>query len=215
MTIPILTSIVCGYFMGNIMASYLITKWVMGFDIRKHGTGNAGGSNSFLIMGWKNGFIVGIIDILKSFIAVSIIKILYAGYADLSLLMIISGTMAVIGHIFPFFMGFKGGKGMACFMGMCFAINPMMGLYIIVGTIIMTVITDYVAIASMLAYLFLPIFLAFAPDKFFMGNQSYDLYMVSIALLLSILGIWKHRGNISNILKGEEKGLRGALKKHS
>ena len=53
--IPILTSIIVGYFMGNLMASYLVTKWVMGFDIREHGTGNAGGSNSFVIMGWKNG----------------------------------------------------------------------------------------------------------------------------------------------------------------
>jgi len=65
-TTPILTSIIAGYFMGNLMASYLITKWVMGFDIREHGTGNAGGSNSFMIMGWKNGLIVGIIDILAT-----------------------------------------------------------------------------------------------------------------------------------------------------
>ena len=64
--VPILTSIIVGYFMGNLMASYLITKWVMGFDIREHGTGNAGGSNSFMIMGWKNGLIVGIIDILAT-----------------------------------------------------------------------------------------------------------------------------------------------------
>ena len=103
--VPILTSIIVGYFMGNLMASYLITKWVMGFDIREHGTGNAGGSNSFMIMGWKNGLIVGIIDILKAFIAVYIIKIMYATYADLDLLMIIAGSMTVVGHIFPFFMG--------------------------------------------------------------------------------------------------------------
>ena len=68
--VPILTSIIVGYFMGNLMASYLITKWVMGFDIREHGTGNAGGSNSFMIMGWKNGLIVGIIDILPGLIII-------------------------------------------------------------------------------------------------------------------------------------------------
>ena len=129
--------------------------------------------------------------------------------------MILSGSMAVVGHIFPFFMRFRGGKGMACFMGMCLAINPVIGLYVILCTIGLTIITDYVALASMTAYLFLPIFLAFAPDIFFMGDQSYNLYIVSITLLLAILGIWKHRGNISNILKGQETGLREALKKHS
>ena len=213
--IPILTSIIVGYFMGNLMASYLVTKWVMGFDIREHGTGNAGGSNSFVIMGWKNGLIVGTVDILKAFIAVYIIKIMYAGHNNLDLLLILSGVMAVVGHIFPFFMGFRGGKGMACFMGMCLAINPMIGLYVLLSTIIITIITDYVAVASMSAYLFLPIFLALAPNIFFMGNQSYDICIVSIAFLLAILGIWKHRGNISNILKGQEKGLRDAVKKHS
>ena len=161
--VPILTSIIVGYFMGNLMASYLITKWVMGFDIREHGTGNAGGSNSFMIMGWKNGLIVGIIDILKAFIAVYIVKIMYPAHADLDLLMMIAGSMAVVGHIFPFFMGFRGGKGMACFMGMCLGINPIIGLYVILGTILLTVITDYVAVASMCAYVFLPIFLAFCP----------------------------------------------------
>jgi glycerol-3-phosphate acyltransferase PlsY len=214
-TIPILTSIIVGYFMGNIMASYLVTKWVLGIDIREHGTGNAGGSNSFMIMGWKNGLIVGIVDILKAFLAVYIIKIMYPSHPNIELLLLLAGVMAVVGHIFPFFMGFRGGKGMACFMGMCFAINPMIGLYVILATIAITVITDYVALASMSAYIFLPIILAFAPDVFFKTNQSYDLYMVSIALALGFLGIWKHRDNISNMLKGQEKGLRQALKKHS
>ena len=158
MTVPILTSIVCGYFMGNLMASYLVAKWILGIDIREHGTGNAGGSNSFLLMGWKNGLIVGIIDILKAFIAVYIIKILYPANPNLSMLMIISGSMAIIGHIYPFFMNFKGGKGMACFMGMCLAINPLIGLYVILATIALTLITDYVAVASMTAYIVFPLF---------------------------------------------------------
>jgi len=213
--VPILTSIIVGYFMGNLMASYFITKWVMDFDIREHGTGNAGGSNSFMIMGWKNGLIVGIIDILKAFIAVYIIKIMYATHTDLDLLMMIAGSMTVVGHIFPFFMSFRGGKGMACFMGMCLGINPIIGLYVILGTMLLTVITDYVAIASMCAYVFLPIFLAFCPDIFFMGNQTYNLCIVSIAVAVGALGFWKHRGNISNMLQGKETGLREAIKKHS
>ena len=213
--IPILTSIVTGYFMGNLMASYLITKWVMGFDIREHGTGNAGGSNSFLIMGWKNGLIVGIVDILKAFLAIYIIKILYTGHSDLSMLMVISGCMAVIGHIFPFFMSFKGGKGMACFMGMCLGLNPLIGLYCILFVTLTTIVTDYVAVGSIVAYIALPIFLAIAPEVVFGYPETYNICTVTIAFITSIVGIWKHRGNIKNILNRKEKGLREVIKKHS
>jgi len=215
MTVPILTSIVCGYFMGNLMASYLIAKWVLGIDIREHGTGNAGGSNSFLLMGWKNGLIVGIIDILKAFIAVYIIRIIYPSDPNLSLLMVISGAMAIIGHIFPFFMGFKGGKGMACFMGMCFGLNPLIGLYVLLTTIALTVITDYVAVATIIAYIVFPILLALYPESILGSGETYNIYIVTITLATGLVGIWKHRINISNLLNKKEKGLRGALKKHS
>ncbi len=215
MTVPILTSIVCGYFMGNLMASYLVAKWVLGIDIREHGTGNAGGSNSFLLMGWKNGLIVGIIDILKAFIAVYIIKILYPSDPNLSLLMVISGSMAIIGHIYPFFMGFKGGKGMACFMGMCLGINPLIGLYVVLATIALTIITDYVAVASMTAYIAFPILLGLCPEAILGPGEKYNIYTVTITLAVGLVGIWKHRVNISNLLNKKEKGLRGALKKHS
>ena len=214
--LPILTSIVAGYFMGNLMPSYLVTKWVMGYDIRKHGTGNAGGSNSFLLMGWKNGLIVGIIDNLKAFIAVYIIRILYTNHPDLPLLMILAGSMAIIGHIFPFFMGFKGGKGVACFMGMCLGIDGMIGLYAILIIMGLTILTDYVALASIIGYITFPIFVAFWPDIFFNNpSQTYNLYIVSLALMVSIIGIWKHRNNISNMLNNKEKGLRSVITKHS
>ena len=215
MTVPILTSIVCGYFMGNLMASYLVAKWVLGIDIREHGTGNAGGSNSFLLMGWRNGLIVGIIDILKAFIAVYIIRILYPSDPNLSLLMVLSGSMAIIGHIYPFFMGFRGGKGMACFMGMCFGLNPLIGLYVLLATIALTIITDYVSLASMTAYIVFPILLGLYPETILGPGETYNIYTVTIVLTTGLVGIWKHRINISNLLNKKEKGLRGALKKHS
>ena len=213
--IPILTSIMVGYFMGNLMASYIVTKWVMGFDIREHGTGNAGGSNSFMIMGWKNGLIVGVVDVLKAFLAVYIVRILYSDHSEISMLMVIAGSMAVIGHIFPFFMKFRGGKGMACFMGMCLGINAPIGFYCILFVIVTTIITDYVAVGSIIAYIALPILLAFYPELIFGYPEAYDIYTVTIALIASATGIWKHRGNIKNILNKEETGLREVLKKHS
>ena len=213
--IPILTSVITGYFMGNLMASYFITKWVMGYDIREHGTGNAGGSNSFMLMGAKNGLIVGIIDNLKAFIAVYIIRVLYSSSQTeiLPLLMMISGTMAVMGHIFPFFLGFKGGKGVACFMGMCLGINSEVGWFVILGIIILTIITDYVAIASIIGYLIFPLLLFFAPNYFF-STQSINNHneIIAIGLALSLIGIWKHKINVYNLISGKEKGLRGVLK---
>ena len=214
-TLPILTSIIAGYFMGNLMASYLVTKWVKGFDIREHGTGNAGGSNSFIIMGWRNGLIVGVIDVLKAFLAVYIIKILYPNHPDLSMLIVVSGSMAVIGHIFPFFMGFRGGKGMACFMGMCLGINAPLGFYCILFVIVSTIVTDYVAVGSIIAYIILPILLAISPEIIFGYPETYNVYTVTIATISSSIGIWKHRGNIKNILNREETGLKEVLKKHS
>tara|TARA_Y100001970_G_scaffold127652_1_gene157713 strand:- start:2969 stop:3631 length:663 start_codon:yes stop_codon:yes gene_type:complete len=216
--LPILTSIIVGYFMGNLMASYLVAKWVMGYDIREHGTGNAGGSNSFMLMGWSNGLIVGIIDNLKAFLAVYIIRLMYASdYPDsLPLLMMIAGSMAVIGHIFPFFMGFRGGKGVACFMGMCLGIDGMIGLYVILIIMGLTILTDYVALASIIGYVAFPIFVAFWPEIFFNNpDQTYNLVIVSLALMVSIIGIWKHRNNISNMIKRNETGLRSVLMKHS
>mgnify|MGYP001403924649 CR=1 FL=1 len=87
--VPFLTSVLIGYFMGNIMASYLVSKWVKGTDIRGRGSGNAGASNSVMVMGWKNGLIVMIVDVAKAFIAVYIIKILYWKSPDLLILMLI------------------------------------------------------------------------------------------------------------------------------
>jgi glycerol-3-phosphate acyltransferase PlsY len=123
--------------------------------------------------------------------------------------------MAIIGHIYPFFMSFKGGKGMACFMGMCFGINPLFGMYVLLATIAITIITDYVAVASMTAYIAFPILLAFYPETILGPEEVYNIYIVTLALAVGLVGIWKHRVNISNLLNKKEKGLRGALKKHS
>ncbi|MAV64302.1 MAG: hypothetical protein CBD97_01030 [Pelagibacteraceae bacterium TMED237] len=214
--IPILTSIILGYFTGNLMASYFVAKWVIGADIRDHGTGNAGGSNSIMIMGWKNGLIVAVIDVLKAFLAVYFIKILYHSEPNISLLILISGSMSIVGHIFPFFMNFKGGKGAASFIGMCLAINPMIGLYIIIGCFFITLITDYVAVSSICAYLFLPFFLVFYPDVFFMiPGLSFDFGYMIISIFVAIIGIYKHRVNIINIINGKEKGLRSVVFKKS
>ena len=104
---------------------------------------------------------------------------------------------------------------MACFMGMCLGINPEIGLYCILFVIITTIITDYVAVGSIIAYIILPLILIISPEIIFGASESYNIFTVIAASLASVIGIWKHRNNISNILNRRETGLKEVLKKHS
>ena len=121
-------TILIGYLLGCFQASYFISKYFHGFDIRNKGTGNAGASNVVATLGWKTGFITAVIDVLKASTAVWIINALFPESTNLIFLKYLAGCSAVIGHIFPFFMNFKGGKGLASFMGLLFGINPILGI---------------------------------------------------------------------------------------
>ena len=103
-----LYTILIGYLLGCFQASYLISKYFHGFDIRNKGTGNAGASNIVATLGWKIGFVTGVIDFLKATIAVWIVGDIFPENENLLFLKYLAGCSAVIGHIFPFFMDFKG-----------------------------------------------------------------------------------------------------------
>ena len=101
-------------------------------------------------------------------------------------------------------------------MGMCLGIDGMIGLYVILIITALTILTDYVALASIIGYVGFPIFVALWPDIFFNDPEvTYNIYVVSLALLVSTIGIWKHRNNISNMLAKKETGLRSVVIKHS
>ena len=118
-------TILIGYAFGSIQPAYILSKIVGKIDIREHGSGNAGASNITAIMGWKYGFLVGLVDILKGVFAVLVVKWIYPFSPDLAFL---SGIMAIIGHIFPFYMKFRGGKGVAALaVGMMFGSNSEIG----------------------------------------------------------------------------------------
>tara|TARA_B100000959_G_C14702892_1_gene509532 strand:+ start:124 stop:741 length:618 start_codon:yes stop_codon:yes gene_type:complete len=203
-TTEIIASAFIGYFCGCIQTAYFIGYYKMKSDIRNSGSGNAGASNIITTLGWKWGIFTGVVDMLKGAIAVLIINYLFENSSNHFELQFFAGTMAVIGHIFPFFMKFKGGKGISTFIGMLIAINPIIGL--ISGSIVsfFLLTTGFVAPGSVLIYILLPLYIYY--DNF----SSTVIIMTSI---LALIGIAKHRINFVRMRNKSEKTLWDVLKK--
>ncbi|MEE9573596.1 MAG: glycerol-3-phosphate acyltransferase, partial [Candidatus Neomarinimicrobiota bacterium] len=127
----ILSTIIIGYLLGNINASYILGKVIKGIDIREKGTSNAGAANAVIVLGWKLGAASFLIDALKAAAAMWIVKYITNGNTDLSVL---AGVMAMIGHVYPVFLRFKGGKGIASILGIMLGLNGYIALvlYIII-----------------------------------------------------------------------------------
>lgn len=200
-----ISALFLGYIFGCFQTSYFISKWVKKTDIRTMGSGNAGASNVTATMGVHFGFITGIIDMLKAYLAVIAIAYLFPESSALMDLKVLGGSAAIMGHIFPFFMNFKGGKGIACYLGMLLAIDWIVGINIIVFLLVMTVITDFVAVGSILIYILVPLFVLIYTD--------YSLISFVIFLIVGMVGIFKHWINVKRMLTGEEFGLRSAMRK--
>lgn len=190
--------IIIGYFMGCIQSAYIIGK-TKKIDIREHGSKNAGASNAFVTLGWKYGVLVGLIDILKAAIPVFIVTMLFKGNTTLA---IVCGVSVAIGHIFPVFLKFRGGKGTACIVGLMFGLHPVLFLVAALSIIIVTIISDYIAIGTfvMLGVIIITMFIL-----------SFSYPSIGIFTFLCLLNVFKHRNNISNIISGTEKGLRETL----
>ena len=202
-----LYTILIGYLLGCFQTSYIISKYLHGFDIRDKGSRNAGASNMVETLGWKTGFITVIIDIIKAVMAVWIIGEIFPENKNLIFLKYLAGCSAVIGHIFPFFMNFKGGKGIASFIGLLFGINPIMGFSCIAFVTLLTLLTNYVALASILTYLLFPIY------GFFTNLFGIDVFYLTASL--GILGVFKHKTNIHNMINHNELGFWTVIRKNN
>ncbi len=192
---------VIGYTLGCLLFSYILGKIVRKIDIREHGTTNAGASNATIVMGWKYGILAGLGDVLKGLIAVLIVKALYPDSPELAIL---AGVAAIIGHIFPLPLKFRGGKGVATMAGMLLGFNPAWGLLAILIVLILTVITDYIVYGSIAVYILLPIIALV---------EALPLAYIILTVLLMLLGIYKHLSNLRKIANKEEIGLRQTLKR--
>jgi acyl phosphate:glycerol-3-phosphate acyltransferase len=196
----IIVSLLMGYCFGLIHPAYILGKAVKGIDIRSGGSNNSGASNATIVLGWKYGVITALIDILKGTIAIFVGKYIL----DYNVIFLfIMGFGVIIGHDFPFYMKFKGGKGTASFIGIFLGINPIIGLLMGATIILTTVITDYIAIGTIVMYL-VAIILTFL---------NYPVVCTMVIFILTLLTINKHWNNLIKIKKGTEIGLRSTIKK--
>lgn len=197
--------VLIGYIFGCFQSSYIISKTFKKVDIRNLGNGNAGASNTVISLGWKWGALVAILDIAKAIISIFIIKYFLKNslpHDSLPFYLYLNGFSVILGHNFPFYMAFKGGKGTASLIGMLIAIDYRIAIIGILTIILITIITDYIALGTIGLVIFFSMSTAFF---------KYDVNAIFISILIALLSIYKHLPNINKILKKEEVGLRKTL----
>lgn len=192
-----LLTAVLSYLLGcSSMALYL--SRLKGIDMRASGSGNLGASNTMVLMGWKAAIIVGIHDIGKAVIAVALAKHFFPG---LPFAGAVAGVACVLGHMFPFYLRFRGGKGFASYLGMTLALNWKFALIVLVVVAAVTLVTDYIAVGTVTTILLVPAYMGFA---------THSLLLVLILCVATSAMLYKHRENYVRIMNGTEIGLRRA-----
>jgi acyl phosphate:glycerol-3-phosphate acyltransferase len=207
--------VILSYLVGAIPTSIIVSKAVKGIDIRQHGSGNAGGTNVMRVLGWKHGVMVIILDALKGVLAVIVVARLHYGglpfanvspFDDFTLVQIIAGISAVIGHIWTVFAGFKGGKGIATALGMLLMIVTIDMLIAVGVFFIVVTISRYVSLGSVLAAVTVPTAMFFRENVLHDSITSYNT-LLPFVIAVSLLVIYTHRKNVVRILNGTENKL--------
>jgi len=193
--------ILISYLIGSISPARIITHKVLGIDIRDVNSKSAGTSNAVMTLGLKWGSLVGFLDLIKGFIPVLIVRFIFH---DNDIIWFVSGIGLVLGHAYPLYMGFHGGKGTATFGGILFAIAPVQTLILVVLFTILTIVTDYIAVSTLIMVTLVPIVMYF---------DDYSTISIGIVLFFVVLSFYKHYPNIIRIINKQEVGLKEGLKK--
>ncbi len=198
---------VIAYLLGSISFSVIISKKLAGVDVREKGSGNAGTTNVLRIVGKKAALITLICDILKGVVAILVAFIAGKIVKDLdnALLVQLAGAFVIIGHTFPVFFKFKGGKGIATAIGVLLMTNWQIGLICLVFGIVLIVLTRMVSVGSIAAAILFPVLVLFINQNYIVAssNLSYFVYSVIIAVLV----IFNHRENVKRLLSGTENTI--------
>ncbi|MBQ6005525.1 MAG: glycerol-3-phosphate 1-O-acyltransferase PlsY [Selenomonadaceae bacterium] len=186
--------IIAAYLIGSIPTGLIIGKLIWKKDLRRFGSHNIGATNAWRILGKKAGLLIFLLDFLKGQIGVLLGACIYATPGA----MVIGGLFAMLGHIFPIFLGFKGGKGVATGLGVIAALMPKVTAIVVIVWIVLTLITRYVSVGSIVAALLTPILAAWfkEPAAFF-----------SFALAAAVIIVWRHRENIQRLKIGRENKI--------
>jgi len=194
-----------------------------GIDIRDYGSGNAGGTNVMRVLGWKHGVFVMLLDAMKGVIAVIVVARLFQGtvpfnnatpFDDFTLVQIIAGIAAVIGHIWTVFAGFKGGKGIATALGMLLVIATVDMLIAVGAFLLVVTFSKYISLGSIVAAIVVPLALVVRENIFNVDIQGYHTILPFI-IALSLLVIFTHRKNVVRLINGSENKISFSKKKNS
>ncbi len=207
-----ITGIALAYLLGSFSSSVWIGKWFFNTDVRQHGSGNAGATNTIRVLGTWPGVFVMVIDILKAYLAVTFIPMLLnvsVKENDLINYQIILGAAAVLGHVFPIYTGFRGGKGVASLVGVVIGLYPpLVFLIILIWFAFIFIITRYVSLGSITSALLFPILTLFVFDE-------KNIFLIILALLIAVFIPATHYKNIKRLLNGTENKLTFKKKKNN
>lgn len=192
-------AILLGYLLGCSHMAFYISK-LKKLDIRSAGSGNLGASNATVLFGWGSGILVALHDIGKAFLAVSLAKLLFPEVPHIGA---VAGVASVLGHIFPFYLGFKGGKGLASYFGMTLALDWKLALIAAAVIVLATLITDFISIGALSTITVVPIY---------MGITTGSMLPAAILCIGTAVMYYKHWENIVRIAKKEEIGLRSTIR---
>jgi acyl phosphate:glycerol-3-phosphate acyltransferase len=193
-------TVVLAYLLGSIPTAVWVGKIFHGIDVREHGSGNAGATNVIRVLGWKSGIPVMLIDIGKGWFAAYLpvlFQLAEPGNSLLVNLQIITGAMSILGHVYPVFAGFRGGKGVGCTVGTLLAIHPLLTLSCLGVFLVVLLITGYVSVSSMSMGVSFPVLL-------FTLFNTPSLYFKIFSVVMALGIVFTHRKNIKRLMNGEE-----------
>lgn len=196
---PYILSVLMGYLLGCVNPAYFLSR-AKGVDLRKNGSGNLGASNTAVVLGWPSAVLVAAYDISKGALAVLLARMLFPQTEAIGA---VAGAAAILGHIFPFYLGFRGGKGFASYIGMMFVLDWKVALLALALAVVITIVTDFITLGTLTTSVVFPIG--------FLWRSPAPVPAVMFVILAAVI-FYKHRDNISRIRKGTEIGLRSTAK---
>lgn len=201
---------IIAYLIGSVNFSIIISKKMAGFDVREKGSGNAGTTNMLRSVGKKAAAITLLCDILKGVVSIGAAIIIGNIAKDINkeLLLQIAGVAVILGHTFPIFFGFKGGKGVATSLGVILMSNWQIGLICLVFALVLMALTRMVSLGSCGAAILFPVLTLFINDNYTVltDGKNGNVYFI-YSIILAIIVLYNHRSNIKRILSGTENKL--------
>lgn len=204
-----LVAVAVGYLFGIIQTGYIYGK-INGVDIRKQGSGNTGATNSLRTFGLKGGLFTFLGDLLKTVLAILVVELLFgnAFAGDVCVLKLYAGLGVILGHNFPFYLNFKGGKGIACSLGVVLMVYPMAAPISLTVFLLTVVISKYVSLGSILAIILVAIqVIVFNANGLLNLDANAVIEVNILTVFLTGLAIIQHRANIGRLLKGTENKI--------